>query len=260
MNKIYKRIIMGIFNYIDTFFFISLGITFVLILLLVFHFKQQIVTLEQKNDTMFEIINNIVKELTSMKNAFFGMQPVYQDDNINVNIQPTQCKHNIENKIVVSDDGNSEDDSEYSSCGDDEESDDESDDESVDDGEKSPVKIINLELQDPITVDEIVSDIDNENQDYNDTYIVSNLKHELLNGNVQQDNIVVEKLENNTEDDNLVNNSKNDFKQNENNMEIYRKMTLQGLKTLVITKGLSTDPSKMKKNELLKLLEANIDE
>ena len=260
MNKIYKRIIMGIFNYIDTFFFISLGITFILILLLVFHFKQQIVTLEQKNDTMFEIINNIVKELTSMKQAIFGIQPVYQDDNINLNIQPTQCKHNVENKIVVSDDGNSEDNSDGEYISSDDESEEDSDDESNDDGENSPVKIINLALQEPISVNEIVSDIDNENQEYNDTYIVSNLKQELLNGNIQQDNIVVEKLENNTEDDNLVNNSNNDFKQNENNMEIYRKMTMQSLKTLVITKGLSTDPSKMKKNELLKLLEANIDE
>jgi hypothetical protein len=60
---------MGIFNYIDTFFFISLGITFILILLLVFHFKQRIATLENKNDTMFEIINNIVQELSSIKNS-----------------------------------------------------------------------------------------------------------------------------------------------------------------------------------------------
>ena len=58
---------MGLFNYIDTFFFISLGITFILILLLVFHFKQRISTLEQKTETMFEIINNIVQELVQIK-------------------------------------------------------------------------------------------------------------------------------------------------------------------------------------------------
>jgi hypothetical protein len=37
--------------------------------------------------------------------------------------------------------------------------------------------------------------------------------------------------------------------------EVYNKMSLQALKTLVITKGLSSDPSKMKKAELIKLLE-----
>ena len=57
-----------IFNCIETFFFISLGITFVLILMLIYHFKQQISTQEQKSDTMFEIINSIVSEITSIKN------------------------------------------------------------------------------------------------------------------------------------------------------------------------------------------------
>jgi hypothetical protein len=33
-------------------------------------------------------------------------------------------------------------------------------------------------------------------------------------------------------------------------------MPLQALKTLVITKGLCSDPSKLKKNELLKMLES----
>jgi len=40
----------------------------------------------------------------------------------------------------------------------------------------------------------------------------------------------------------------------ENSNDVYRKMTIQNLKTLVITKGLCSDPSKMKKAELLKML------
>ena len=39
------------------------------------------------------------------------------------------------------------------------------------------------------------------------------------------------------------------------NHEIYRKMHLQDLKALVVSKGLTLDASKMKKNELLKLFE-----
>ena len=70
---------MGIFNYIDTFFFISLGITFVFILLIVYHFKQQIKSLEQKNDTMFEIINNIVKEITNIRNVMVSPPQVQQN-------------------------------------------------------------------------------------------------------------------------------------------------------------------------------------
>ena len=39
------------------------------------------------------------------------------------------------------------------------------------------------------------------------------------------------------------------------NNEIYRKMNIQDLKSLVVSKGITQDASKMKKNELLKLLE-----
>ena len=60
---------MGLFNFIETFFFISLGITFVLILLLVYHFKQRLSSLENKCDTMFEIINNVVQEITIVRGA-----------------------------------------------------------------------------------------------------------------------------------------------------------------------------------------------
>jgi hypothetical protein len=40
--------------------------------------------------------------------------------------------------------------------------------------------------------------------------------------------------------------------------EVYRKMNLNTLKTFVITKGLCSDPSKMKKTDLLKLIETEL--
>ena len=74
----YKTIInMALFNFIETIFFISLGISFVLILLLVYHFKQRLTALEQKGDTMFEIINNMVKEITNIKLKVFSMDNPY---------------------------------------------------------------------------------------------------------------------------------------------------------------------------------------
>ena len=42
----------------ETTFVISLGITFVLVLLLIYHFKQRLSIAENKQDTMFEIVNN----------------------------------------------------------------------------------------------------------------------------------------------------------------------------------------------------------
>ena len=60
---------MSVFNFIETFFFISLGITFVLISLLIYHFRERIIILEQKNDAMFEIMNNVVKEMTNIRHT-----------------------------------------------------------------------------------------------------------------------------------------------------------------------------------------------
>jgi ribosomal protein S18 acetylase RimI-like enzyme len=73
-------ILMGIFNYIDTFFFISLGITFILILLLVYHFKQRLSTIEQKSDTMFDIINSTDMEGKLLKDInYFVMAQICID-------------------------------------------------------------------------------------------------------------------------------------------------------------------------------------
>ena len=68
----------------------------------------------------------------------------------------------------------------------------------------------------------------------------------------QADQVVVEKLE-------IKHLEKIDSEPSheEHSDDVYRKMTLQTLKALVITKGLCSDTSKMKKNELLKMLEAS---
>ena len=275
---------MGIFNYIDTFFFISLGITFILILLLVFHFKQQIVSLEHKNDTMFEIINNIVKEITYVKSAIFS-QPYYhvndQDEIINLSANEIHSKQNIEKKIVVSDDDDNDseddydgdDDSEIDSDEDDDDGHEHSDSEDECDSDDSEhanddnqdnlpkqdsVKVINIELGD--SIDNIEELGDNEYDDDDDPDTETNTIEEINTNTIEEkDNIIVEKLD--IQDNHLDNNQVNEQgTQIENIKEVYRKMTLIQLKALVISKGLTSDSSKMRKPELLKLLESNIDE
>ena len=228
---------MGLFNYIDTFFFISLGITFILILLLVFHFKQRISTLEQKTETMFEIINNIVQELVQIKYIITPPPASYSSQN---DIQPsmTHLIHNTplpmnniihfdNNKIVVSDEEEDSDDS------DDEEDEENEEDDDSDDEEEHKIKVINVALNDSIQLSEVDDTIDVEST---------------------HGNIIVEKI--NTNDSEIDN---SDI-QKEVKKEIYRKMTLSALKSIVIEKGLISDPSKLKKQELLKLLESNLDE
>jgi len=256
---------MGLFNYIDTFFFISLGITFVLILLLVFHFKQQIISLEHKNDTMFEIINNIVKELTALKGAFIHASLPRDHEIINTSVQSVAPKINVENKIIISDsDDDDDDNTSYTSGQSETDSDDETDDDSdsenndeenivvsepIYNSAKNEIKVINIELNNIDDSIENGSEIEDE---------TDNLEQENpIEDFVNNETIVVEKIEF-SENLGTTETTETPSTNVENNKEVYRKMSTQALKTLVITKGLSSDTSKMKKNDLLKLLESEI--
>lgn len=57
------------FGFLENFFFISLGITFGLILLLIYHFKERISAVERKGETVYELLTNIVKEINVLKNG-----------------------------------------------------------------------------------------------------------------------------------------------------------------------------------------------
>lgn len=255
---------MGFFNFIETFFFLSLGITFVLILLLVYHFKQRVTTLEQKCDTMFDILNTMVKELNAVRNAQVMLQqfPFSQ-------LRPGLSPHLDPSKIPVSDDDETSEDS--SDIGDNS-SDDESDDNSVsnDEGEgdesddempplvetassADSVKIINVEIGDTIELDEHILD------PVSDTELENSAEEKLEPPQELQseDPIRVEKM-NATE---TVEEPVATLENTEPNtsMEIpkdmYRRMPLQNLKALVISKGLSSDPGRLKKIDLVRMLE-----
>jgi len=66
---------MEFFSFVETFFFISLAITFVLIMMLVSHFKERITILEKKTNTVLDIINNIVQEINSLRMNSVQMIP-----------------------------------------------------------------------------------------------------------------------------------------------------------------------------------------
>lgn len=61
---------MGFFQYIESFFFLSLGITFILILLLVFHFRSRVNFLELKNDSLTRFCDIITDEIRVLKNMY----------------------------------------------------------------------------------------------------------------------------------------------------------------------------------------------
>ena len=222
----------------ETSFVISLGITFVLLLLLIYHFKQRLTVSESKQDTMFEIINNLAQELNNMKMNLSLM-----------NRPSTPYPHNISNESVSSEnigmyehmkhmidreDSDDEDSDEQDS--DDEDSDEQdSDDEDSDDEDK----IIVSDEEDNISVEEIrpTEDTDNSSEELV-VDILENIQpntHEpgSSDSSVDQEVEIAEETE------------KPDFS----------KMNLGTLKTYITEQGWVDDASKMKKAQILSLIQ-----
>jgi hypothetical protein len=64
------------FKFVETFFFLSLAITFALIITLVYHFKKRMENMETKSDTMFDIVQNLAKELLEFKQTNYEENPI----------------------------------------------------------------------------------------------------------------------------------------------------------------------------------------
>jgi len=229
---------MSVFNLLETFFFISLGITFVLISLLVYHFRQRIMVLEQKNDTMFEIINNVVTEISNLRNITmnpFQQEPPYQEYAEKIKIiedEHFRQVHRDEDEDVEEEEEEDEDE---------EEDEEEEEEDDYDDGIE--VKVINVNVDSTTAKIEEIADLDIEEIVQSEDDEPKPIEDTIL----EDEPIVVHKIDETIplEYTPTLNNSK----------EIYRNMTTQNLKALVITKGLSTNPSKLKKHELIQLLE-----
>lgn len=217
------------FSFMETSFVISLGITFVLLLLLIYHFKQRLTIAEGKQDTMFEIINNLAQELSNVKMNLSLM-----------NRPPTPYPHNVSNEPISSENVgiyeqmaslvNEESDSDYDDSDDEDSNDEDSDDE---DG-----KIIVSDEEDNISVEEIrpTEDVDNSEELVID--ILENIQTNTqgpksLDSEEPEEVKLLEEIE------------KPDFS----------KMNLGALKTYIIEQGWVEDASKMKKAQILSLIQ-----
>jgi hypothetical protein len=252
---------MPAFNFFEMILLISLAITFVLILFLVYHFKQRITTTEEKTDTMFDIINNMAQEMTNIRTAM---------NMVNTPAPPVNITHVPSfTKIDVSDeesDSEYETDSEDGESGDsednesddgehedeDEESDDgehEDEDEESDHGKHEDVKHVSMDLDNEIDTQINSDDVNSDNNDVDEK--------EQPPTELNDTNLVVEKL------DEVVKHIEEEEESESLDGRItyshsnYRKMNLATLRQMVVTRGLSTDTSKMKKNDIIALLENN---
>ena len=242
---------MGLFSMLESFFFVTLGISCILLMMLIYHFKQRINKLENNNRMMFDVINNMVQELSMLKHS------------LQINVRPnaetiSQSQFNYPNNEYEKVDVLlNEVDDEYESGSESEEWD--TDDEHSDS---------NTELTEPHEQDTtdaiktIAVDIDN---GIDETVIDS----EHVDGEeLEQMEEIITAVELDTDESNMIQVNKLD--NDSTNLEessvdtqsidkksVYKKMNVSSLKALVIEKGLNTDPSKLKKNELLQLLESN---
>jgi hypothetical protein len=213
---------MGFFDLLETFFFISLAITFVLIMMLVYHFKGRLVILEQKCDTMFEIINNLIKEMKNIQARVIAA-PVQQSSfggpmsGLPIDFMsmlggngfpqgPPRYEEDYEEDYEEEDD---EDEMKKIVVSDTELDSDDEDDEKV--------KVIHVDISEQNTQSESLPDLEEMDPE------------ESEEGNEQDGKEPLDK-------------------------EDYKKMDISFLRTLVISRGLATDTKRLKKADLVKLL------
>ena len=236
---------MPAFNFFEMILLISLAITFVLILFLVYHFKQRITITEEKTDTMFDIINNMAQEMTNIRTAM---------NMVNTPAPPANITHVPSfTKIDVSDeesDSEYETDSEGDESGDSEheDEDEDEDEDSGDISEHEEIKHISMDLDNEIDTQINSDDVNSDNNDVDEK--------EQPPIELNDSNLVVEKLDEMVqhveENDNESLDSRTTYSHSG-----YRKMNLATLRQMVVTRGLSTDTSTMKKNDIISLLENN---
>jgi hypothetical protein len=216
---------------IETFFFISLAVTFLLLVALVYHFHQKFVTLDQRVNNIIEIINSVVKEMQNIKqqktncclpvpapsvptnpyNSANECINIPADSFIQTNVSlgnfseiPTDNIHISEDEYDEDDDSDDDEDSDM------EDSDDDDDDDQ-DVKDEDTEKIVVSDDEDNVVLENIV-EISDETQ-------VKDLDDSI----------------------NIISNTD------------YKKMDIYQLRAIVNAKGV--DAKKMKKAELLKFLE-----
>ena len=248
---------MNLGSMMDSVFYLGLIITFVLIILLAYHFKQRVSVLEEKNHTMFEILNNVVKELNLVRSNQMRYIGIDEQSNSAIeggfshNVETYQKPDNTEINSELDYEESEEEDTENEESEEEESDDSDSDNEDSDvesEDDRSRVKLITV--NDDLSVNDIPS-VDNfENAaDYNQLQDVDEVDEQDIPEIINSDELIVEKLETPLEES--INQEPEDVYVDKD----YSSHTLPQLKALVISRGLASNPSKLKKSEVIALLE-----
>jgi len=227
-------------------------------MMLVYHFKGRISILEQKCDTMFDIMNNMVKEMKNIKYVFgmafnqnhpVGERPfsshldsIYEEQDEDEDEDEDKQDDNDESEPLEYEEINMEPYLEKIVVSDNE-----------DEAEEPSVKVINIDFNQEMDINgltdindeiEVVEDLDEEEVDID---IDMGIEVEV---NVEDPELVVNKLDITIDPAN-----ENGEYLAKNEPMDYKKIDVSYLRTLAITRGLVSDTKRLKKQDLVRLLE-----
>lgn len=258
-------------------FFMCLGILVLLTALIVVYFESKMREQNHKISSMLSLVSSLAEEQNNLRMEVFRMITVTNTNNHIINNSEAFQETKNNDLINVSDDeeddsDEEDDDDSDSNDSDSNDSDSDSNDsdsdleenEVIEIGNNNDIKVLKLNIN---KIDDNEND-DNENNDFNINDL-DDLDDELDDDSdsTSSDEELKEDIQNNLEelkDDESKETHKTvltafDLKQInisglENETYDYKKFSLNKLKSLAMEKGLTKDSSKLKKNELLKLL------
>ena len=212
------------FNLFESFFLMSLGITFSLILILFYHFKERIRFIENKTDNLFSLIQDLAEELKKPNyDKLNSGSPYNVLNNENQSGSPFVGNVALDQVLIGTDLKNFENNLEEVEM--------EEDVDNID--ELSDFVESDIEEED----DEKVIEDDDEEEDIEDDDENENFEKITI------PDIKIVKQDTDTE------------QTHESNKRInFKKMHVGDLRAMIIEKGLCEDPSKMKKGELIELI------
>ena len=142
------------FSFLETLFFLILGTTFVLILLLIYHFKKRITDVEFRSDKLFAMVKCLAEEIQNQPNTSNGINndiyplnmsseniTAFKNVNLNVKLPNEIDVYDMVEEDEIDDDEEVESDNDDDSEQEDEsEDDDESEQEDDDESENEEIK------------------------------------------------------------------------------------------------------------------------
>ena len=254
--------------------FLCLGISVLLLALLAYYFTQKVSAQNHKINSMFELVNTMAQEISIMRgkvggsavNHVAGLSSVVQP--VSSHMPFSRSVQMDDTLIVISeedetDDGEDETDEEDEDDDDDEE-DEETDDEETDDEEtddEEPFKHIEeIDDEEPFKhIEEMESLVEEEKTEIKTIHI----GEENLEESIPCFDLPLEDISSSSHTD-FIQDLKHihmgeidDELEDQKNIDIldYKKLSLTKLRSILVEKGIVTDASRMKKPDILKLLE-----